>query len=184
MSLKIPGLKISQNLLQVSLLMGVNVQDSSCQRSRCEGELRRAHLSRLSSLIFRHIVLRSVSSRMLSMSVRMFGGTGYAAFWSSWVMSGQEPDTLQAYTLKIGRGPFRQSIAVGCRYGCGCIGDEAGVHCVWAGTGNGHSTGRGKDAKFREVGHDLGHAHSGDAKGWVPGAICSGQSFLLSMVVS
>lgn len=81
------SLKISQNLLQVSLLMGVNVQDSSCQRSRCEGELRRAHLSRLSSLIFRHIVLRSVSSRMLSMSVRMFGGTVYAAFWSSWGMS-------------------------------------------------------------------------------------------------
>ena len=67
--------KISQNLLQVSLLMGVKVQDSSCQRSLCEGELSCIHRSRRSSLIFRRIVFLSVSSRMLSMSVRMFGGT-------------------------------------------------------------------------------------------------------------
>lgn len=71
--------KISQNLLHVSLDIGVIVHDSSCHRSLCEGELKRTHLSRRNSLIFLHIDLRSISSLMLSMSVRMPGGTEYAA---------------------------------------------------------------------------------------------------------
>ena len=71
--------KISQNLLHVSLYIGLIVHDSSCHRSLCQGELKRTHLSRLNSLIFQHIVFLSASSLMLSMSVRMPGGTEYAA---------------------------------------------------------------------------------------------------------
>ena len=71
--------KISQNLLHVSLDIGVIVHDSSCHRSLCEGELKRTHLSRRNSLILLHIVFRSTSSLLLSMSVRMPGGTEYAA---------------------------------------------------------------------------------------------------------
>lgn len=52
-----------------------------------------------------------------------------------------------------------------------------GDHSVWGGTGNGHGTGRGKDAKFREVVRDLAHGRGDDAKGWVPGVICSWRFF-------
>ena len=60
--------KISQNRRQISLDIGVIVHVSSCQCSRWEGLLSMMHLSRLSSLIFLHMVFRSDSSRMQSIS--------------------------------------------------------------------------------------------------------------------
>ena len=60
--------KISRNRRQISLDISVIVHVSSCQCSRWEGLLSMMHLSRLSSLIFLHMVFRSDSSRKQSIS--------------------------------------------------------------------------------------------------------------------